>query len=162
MRRTPIGILLLFCLVAPGFGQLQVLLDDPNQWGAPGDTLTFTGSLSNVDIEPDFLNGASLTLDDPGLLGDTTFFNVFAPLSLDPGVSSGSIPLFTIAIDPFTVAPGLYQGEFDVTGGPGQSDSSLLGTADFTITVTPEPHSTALILCAGLTILAAVRRQARH
>src|ERR1700761_7570665 len=80
-------------------GEIDVVLGDPDQTGAPGSTLQYLGSITNTTGNTIFLNSDDLNL--AGLPGDFTiddqFFNT-VPISLDAGQSSGDIELFDVTI----------------------------------------------------------------
>src|SRR5579862_7297260 len=76
---------------------IVITFDEPDQPAGPGDTLQFFGSIRNTGSATVFLNG-----DDVNLLGlsfsvnDLFFSN--APVSLNPGQSSGDIELFDVTV----------------------------------------------------------------
>src|SRR5689334_9385951 len=89
---------LLLCLPALSAADLILTLDKPIQNVEPGQTLTYTGTLTNLNGPLLFLTGDTFTLDGPGLLLDDTSFLLNAPASLDSGDSfTGS--LFTVKAD---------------------------------------------------------------
>ena len=147
---------------------LNLLLTDPTQSGLPGDTLSFTATVTapGTNTGTVFLNGDSTNLDSPLQIDDSGFFNNF-PFTLDPGQSypgpSDNGLLFTIFI-PTGTADSIYTGSFSILGGPDGSTLDVLDTATFEVDVTspstvPEPN-TFLLLAIGLSGLAiAVRRK---
>jgi hypothetical protein len=142
--------------VAGAHADIVITLDDPNQFSAPGDTLNFSGTITNTDTTPGdspiYLNSDSLnfTLSD-ATVTDNFFANV--PISLAEGASSGDIDLFDITLadpesDPFgTGTYGLLGG---MDGGTGTASDNL-AQVNFSVTVTPEPKIIPL-----LTILVAL------
>jgi hypothetical protein len=126
------------------------------QVGAPGSTVTFSGSISNIGSSTVFLNSDAFTLTGTGLTLDDSLYFANAPLSLDPGISTGTIGLFTVAIDPAT-GVGSYPGSFSVLGGADSNAQDTLATAPFTVGVaspssaTPEPGALALLMGAAST-----------
>jgi hypothetical protein len=158
--------------------QLNFALTPAGQAGNPGDTLQFTGTLSNPTASEVFLNGDSYSGLPAGLtLDDTPFFSN-APLSLQPAGSmdgSGNPTdsytggFFNIAIDP-SVTPGTYTGTFAITGGADSNASDTVATEDFSVTVNPSPVPEAssvisfgllLALGAGGVIVAARKKKAQ-
>jgi hypothetical protein len=63
-------------------GVISFDLDNPIQTAAPGDAVTFTGTLFNNDVADVFFNAASATLPYPELSVDFTDFFTLIPLSL--------------------------------------------------------------------------------
>lgn len=146
---------------------VTITLENPNQFGAPGQTLSFYGTITNTDVNsndaPVYLNATSfnLTLTDATDTHDNNFFaNV--PISLASGASSGRIDLFDITLaNPGTLPLGTYSGIYGLLGGRDGGDLSAqdnLGQTDFSVTVTPEPGYLAL-LGAGLGMFALLRRR---
>jgi hypothetical protein len=145
-------------LASPAFGAVLISLDDPNQTGSPGDTLVFTGVLSNGDPDTVFLNSDSLNLVGSSFLINDLFFSS-VPVSLDAGQSSQDFDLFEITVfNPFTDPPGLFMGSYGIIGGSNSDAQVLLGSASFSITEvssvaqTPEPSS-LFLFAIGLTVL---------
>src|SRR5215510_1931139 len=112
----------LVCLSVPArllqAASLEVTLDNPAVTAAPGDTVTFTGSLRNpapIGTPPVLPNADYLTVDLP-LSGDYSAFVSFllglpAP-TLGPG-ELVSLELFAIQV-PGDAPAGTYFGAFDV------------------------------------------------
>ena len=138
-----------------------------NQTGAPGDTLTFTGWLTNNSGSEQFINGAEINLSDfdPSDTDLTDFILNFAGLELNNGDSIGPFDYFTVTI-PNPFAGGLYAGEFTVQGGADDASFETLATVDFAINVsgsssssptqpssTPEPATLPLIATASTLLL---------
>jgi len=130
--------------------------------GAPGDTVTVDGTITNTGTTTVFLNNEDFTLGSGSFSnGDVTDFFFNAPLSLDPGDNSGLIALFTFDIAGGTPG-GVYTGNFlDILGGPGFSDQNLLASTEFDVTVTsgatvPEPSTLPLAATGFLALLALV------
>lgn len=132
----------------------------PDQTTGPGSILHFTGLLTNASGSAVFLNGDSLTFSAPvaGLTLDDSSFNNNAPTLLTAGPPgnfyTGSF--FDVMVSP-SVAPGTYQGTFDVSGGADGTASGEVASAPFTVTVAapnvsaaPEPSPLAGL---GLTAL---------
>ena len=109
---------------------------------APGGTVTFVATYTNTSGATENLNSASLSLATPLTFDDSDFFNTW-PLSLDTGLSFGPSDLFTATV-PLGTAGGPYVGTFNLLGGPGANDLNVLGSAQFTVNVVPEPGTWAL------------------
>jgi len=147
-----------------------ITLDDPNQTGNPGQTLSFYGTISNnsTDTNPAdaiYLNedGVTLGLSSPGYTWIDDLANT--PADLIGGQSSGDIELFDIVLtDPQSDPFGNYSGTYTLLGGAdGGADTAqdFLAQAGFTITtVAPEPGTFAML--AGVILAAMWRKAMRH
>lgn len=121
---------------------------------SPGQTASFSAILSNMSGALVFLNSDSLNIAAPLTPNDTNFF-LFAPLTLGPGASSGSFPIFDILV-PLSTPYGTYSGLFVLFGGSSGASFDQLGSAVFAVNVVPEPATGSLILlalCAGAAML---------
>ena len=130
---------------------LSIAFDSPFQSGVEGQTLTFSGMISNISLGPVDLAGDSFTLVG-GTENDSDFY-LNTPPSLASGGNSGDVDLFTFTIAPGTAA-GIYAEEYQIT----DSNGHVVGEATFDIDVTPEP-GTILLLGTGLLILAGLVRR---
>lgn len=123
--------------------------------GAAGATLTFVGTTTNTTGVTQNLNSDSFTLQSPLVLNDTLYFANW-PLSLSGSQTFGPQGLFTVFI-PSATPLGLYNGTFNILGGPGDSDQLLLGTAAFQVNVgsatVPEPATGLLLLGSAALVL---------
>jgi hypothetical protein len=135
-------------------------LDTPLQKVHPGATLTFTGTLINLNGPTLFLNGDNFTLDGVGLTLDDTPFLLNAPTSLASGDSFVGT-LFTVAADPTTL-PQQALGSFTIIGGLTETGQSPLATQEFQVTVVPEPGSLALLCGLGVMGTSLLRRKRRR
>src|SRR5580658_1096925 len=79
---------------------LTIVLDSPFQVGVGGQTLDFTGTITNPSGPTVSLGGDSFTLAGSFTTNDSGYVNN-APFTLSATQTSGDIDLFTI-----TVAPG--------------------------------------------------------
>lgn len=119
-----------------------------------------SGGLSNINQPPDaniVLNGIFFIRPDA-----TTFV-------LQPGQSTGVVPLISLLINPAAPDPSLTSGTIEICGGASPQACDPLGVASYTILVsrTPTPEPTTMVLLG--TGLAAIvtgehrrRRKARE
>ena len=107
----------------------------------------------------------------PTMLGpfvtDCTPFLVNAPLFLNPNEVTSSFDMFTVTIQtpfgaPFTSYPGVFDvlGSVEGPNGPLSDGSTVLGSADFSVQVVPEPATVGFIGAALVFGLFRVRRLA--
>lgn len=163
--RTLLAASLLLLLPAFAHAQLTLTLDTPNQSGYPGNTLTFTGTLTNTGTSLLFINGTNFNLNGVGLNFDDTEFILNGPLSLAAGeVFNGTF--FQVQIDPVAL-PQVAPGSFFILGGATDTAQSTIATTNFSVAVgaAPEPASATLILGIALATGAAGRlrrRRTRH
>jgi opacity protein-like surface antigen len=126
------------------------------------ETLTYeaTAAASSMNGADVFLNGDSLNVQSPLTSDDTDSLNF--PISLSPG-DSFTGDLFTVTV-PDGTALGFYPGSFVLQGGSDGGTYDTLATDDFTVTVTPEPSSLALLTSGTLALgaLATGRRRVRR
>jgi hypothetical protein len=142
---------------------LTITLSQPFQSGLTNDTLDFYATVTNnSDTKTVYLNGDGFSVDAPLVLDDSAYLSGF-PLTLAPDASYTGL-LFTIYIPSLTTM-GLYEGEFEITGGHYNSgEEYTLGSADFDVYVTPEPSSLSLLgmgLLTGLVGLGGTLRRRR-
>lgn len=160
----------LVCLVLLGLDAVSahasaIVFDLSAQTAIAGDTLVFTGILSNGGLTTVYLNSAQLNLAGNAFTAD--FINPFnnnVPFWLDPGQSTSSIELFDVIVNnPFTDPLGAYDGTYKLLGGIDSDAQDVFGSADFSVTVNaafavPEP-SLMGALVGGLVGLMALRRR---
>ncbi len=159
---TALAFAALCVTTTPARAGVVVTLDNPDQFGAPGDTLKYFGTITNWGpYSPVYLNGDSLNLIAPSpdfLINDQFFTNV--PVSLGVEENSGDIELFDVTIaDPFTDPFTSYPGTYQLLGGVDGSAQDVLVSVNFSATPvsgTPEPLSSGL-LASGLIGIAVFR-----
>jgi hypothetical protein len=148
-------LLAAFGVAAANADDVSIMLDQPDQSGSPGDTLQFFGTITNNTGDTVFLDSDDFSLAGLSLTFLDDFGNV--PISLDPGETSADIELFDIGIsDPLLDATGKYPGAYFLL-----EDSNLIGSADFSVTTTPEPSLTFLLLGVSGALLFGARVRAR-
>lgn len=117
---------------------------------------TVSAPLTNTGAE--FLNGDNFTLPGPYTLDDSPFLNNF-PLSLTPGMSYTG-ELFDVVV-PAGETTGIYDGSFQILGGPTDMDVNTLASVNFALNVTPEPGSLLLLGTGLLGLVEVTRRRAQ-
>lgn len=122
----------------------------------PGDTITLSGVIANTTANRVYLHGDTSFLQDPNvdITLDSSPFFLFAPTFLEPtGDPSGTDMYagdFLDIVIGADVTPGVYTGFFPLNGGATPTLTDPLGSASFSVTVTPEPGSTALMAALGV------------
>jgi hypothetical protein len=144
-----------FCLTAPQARAttLFISISPDTVTGSPGDTLQFFGTLTNTTAATVFVSGDTFVFSS-GTVDDSPF--LLGPVSLGPNEISSSFEMFDVTI-PVDLAPGTYDGTFNVEGGPDSNADDLLGAATFHVevdgTAVPEPTSAALVLFGAAVLL---------
>jgi hypothetical protein len=127
---------------------------------APGQTVTFSGTVTNLANATIDLNSCDLNLPGQFTTDSCVDFLFFAPLSLGPLETSAPFDMFTVTVNqPFTGPLGLQPpGTFTVLGGLDTDSQDVLGQATFAVVVTPEP-GTFVLLGLALMMAFALRRR---
>jgi len=166
MKPQIASIAMLLLAISAARADIIITLDAAAQAGSPGDTLIFSGTLSNTGLDTIFLNGADLNLAGNSFTPDfSDLFFANVPISLDPGQATSDIELFEVLLNnPFTDPFASYSSDYALSGGVDPSAQDLLASVDFTITAqnstsaVPEPSSLAL-LAAALAAVVVLRRE---
>ena len=143
-------------------GPLQIDFVNSTLSGAPGDTLVYTGTITNTSLtDTVFLNGVSATSVSAFLNFDTLPFFFNAPASLDPGQMTAPIELFDLLIDAASPAGPFVNNSIFILGGADNQSFDIQGdtTVDAVVaasSTTPEP-SPALVLLFGGSLLTLFR-----
>jgi hypothetical protein len=104
-------------------------------YAQPGQTISFSGMLTNTGVTEVFLNGDSFTFPLP--VNDIFLF--VAPPSLLPSQSFNG-PILEVIV-PGAAAQGLYAGVFNILGGDSPTAFNTLASAPFAVQVVPEPSA---------------------
>ena len=149
-------------LAANANAGIIVSFDEPTLAVRAGQTASFSGVLTNNGRDPVYLNGNNFTFSVTG--DNYTFTHLFfanVPVSLNGGESTGSIGLLDAQLSNFlSQPPGMYSGTWSLWGGLDGEAKEVVGQAEFTVHMTPEP-SAFVLLGVGLvsaTYLQAIRR----
>jgi len=144
-------------------GPLQIDFVNSTLSGTAGDTLVYTGTITNTSLtDTVFLTGVSATSVSPFLNFDTLPFFFDAPGSLDPGQITAQIDLFHLLIDPAAPAGPFVNNSIFILGGPDNLSFDIQGDATVDAIVVsaastvPEP-SPVLLLFIGAGLLALLR-----
>jgi hypothetical protein len=160
-------VVLVFLLVAlsvcaapvPARAQLTFVLSPTLRSGAPGGTVTYTGSVTNNTgsaVQITGFNSRWLQSGTPAAIDQQSLFN-YLNTSLAVGQTySGNI--FDVKIDTGAPLGGQYDGEISLeyNGGEGFSDLRLFS---LDVTVIPEPGTATLL---GLPLTLGLLRTARR
>lgn len=149
------------------------LFDPSSLQTTPGSTIVLSGTITNNTASVLFVNssGGALNINDPlgsNIVQDATFFirPNLTTYVLQPGQSTGVVPLVSLLINPGAPNPSLTSGTIEICGGASPAACDQLGSVSFTVgigrspeTPVPEP-ATLSMLGTGLAVIAAgVRRR---
>ena len=143
---------------------VSITFDFPILSAQPGETVTFRGTITNLESVNVDLNSCGLTLGGQFTTDNCALF--FAgPLFLLPNETSDPFDMFTVTVNlPYTDPFGLQPpGTFTVLGGLeinsvyDGNTQNILGEAPLEMNVVPEP-GTAALLCLALPLACAVKR----
>lgn len=151
-----LAMLTLFAFSSYGDGanDIDVTLTDSELIATPGSVVTFYATAYNPNDYVMNLNGDSSNVDSPLTLDDSPFFNDWFSINADSSFDTTADALFNVDV-PLGTAPGIYDGTFNILGGPGGSDANLLATVNFSVDVpgatSPVPEPSLGLLTAFLT-----------
>lgn len=157
----PAALLAASVLAAPAQAQVTFSLTPPVLGGVNGDTLHFTGVLTNTGPDPVFLNNDSLTFNAPVLgltTNDTPFFDgtptgILAPAGQVGSAYSGGF--FDVTLN--GAMPGTYSGTFVILGGADANALEPVASQGFQVIVpasAPVPEASTAASLALLLVLA--------
>ncbi|CEK15808.1 hypothetical protein CWRG_01279 [Chthonomonas calidirosea] len=156
--KSPLLLTLLLLVIWGGLGkaqaQISLRLSPALQSGPAGTSnlFTFIGTITNNGTSTVFLNADNFTFAATGwTLDDTDFFNN-APPSLNPGDTTGLIALFT-ATNPQSAPAGNYVGTYSILGGATSSDTNVLASEPFQVTLTSSATTPEMGSLASLTLI---------
>ena len=145
---------------------ITIALVSPILNASSGQTVTFRGTITNLEAVKVDLNGCDVTLPGQFTTNCAGPFLTNSPLSLLPNQTSLVLDMFTVSVNsPYSGAFGLQPaGLFTVKGGleiGGVYDSNsqnVLGQQSFAVSVVPEPCS-AILVGFALPLVFAFRRR---
>ena len=177
MRRTSRFLAPVFCFAVLCLGSaidakadpITISLFDPSSLQtAPGSTILLSGTITNNTAFVLFVNssGGALNINQPpgsNIVLDATFFirPNLTTYVLQPGQSTGVVPLVSLLINSAAPNPSLTSGTIEICGGATAAACDQLGSVSFTVGIgrspeTPVPEPAALsMLGAGLAGIAA-------
>lgn len=157
--------------VATCAASLTINFDSPTLSVAPGQTVTFSGTISNGFSGTVDLNSLNVNIAGSGFTVDSMPF-FLGPVTVDGNSTTVNFSFFAVTLDdPFPYPGGIYSGTMDLLAGVqvgGIADPNvldLLGSANFQLDVVtstggdvPEPASGAMVV-AAVALLAGYRRR---
>jgi len=155
-RKRFVGLLLASLAVAclssaARADSIGLTLTETTLTGAAGTMITFDATLTNLTASTLFLNGDAWATSSSFLTVSDNPFLTNAPLSLAAGAGSGPYALFTVLIAPGTPAGTYGLNTFSILGGSDGITFNTIGSAQFTVDVSPVPEpSTFVLLVSGL------------
>ena len=151
-----IAALLMFTAPARANGILSLSLSPSVLYGAPGDTIEFSGTLQNTGDATLFVNDLHIFFGsfESQFTWNFLFSNV--PGTFEPTDPAWTGIIADITIDP-SISLGSYAGVVTVIGGAGPSNfdpqTDGIATGNFSVVATPEPSAIALAVLGILTIV---------
>lgn len=129
---------------------VTVNLDNPTLTALAGQTVTFTGTISNTFSTEVFLNSLNVNLPS-GFTADTLPF-LLGPFSVAGNSTTVNFALFTVTVDdPFGSPLGLYNGTATLLGGADGNAQDILAQQAFGVNVVvPEPALAPGLLVAAV------------
>jgi hypothetical protein len=144
--------------------QINVVFLPETQTAAPGQTVTYSATITNTGASTIYLNSDNQAgFNGPGTLDDNGFFqNFYGPLGA--GQSITDKPILSVLLDS-NAAYGNYLGAFDIQGGSTTTaNNPLLSTPlsfSLTVAAVPETGSLALLALGGGSLALLHRLRAR-
>lgn len=143
---------------------IAINFDAPTLIAEPGQTVNFSGTLTNLTPFVVDLNGCAASISG-FTTDDCALFFANAPFTLNPNETSFDFDMFSVTVDssysgPFGLQPS---GVLTIIGAlelpTGTLPDTNIGEQDFQLSVAPEP-GTAALLALALPVAFALRRRA--
>ena len=147
-----------FCLGSDAMADpITLALANPIQSGLPGTSLTINGTITNLGPPVAPIRGGAASVPPPLLFGGLL---VPQDLNLEPGESTGAIPLLSVTIDPTfrTPEPFIVNGFILVN----PASPFPFASAPYQVTALPVPEPGTWLLVPTAVGLAWLARKMRN
>jgi hypothetical protein len=160
---TTAALAILSGAVARG-ASISISLDASTLSAAPGGTVVFHGTITNLASVIVDLNGSVTTLAGQFTTDDGTLFFTNAPFTLNPNETSAPFDIFSVTVNsPYTGTFQPFPGVFSVVGGleeaGGTTPDTNLGQVVFDVVAAPEPGTAGMLFLSVPLVALELRRR---